>query len=469
MRLLLQATAEQIQSGVYLGVNKAVVPFWEDGANIAFSEFGVKKIGGATLATTLDAAGIPWDMEQAFVNNVPRVFIGTGLGVYLAERIGSSWSDNSIYTWPSPSQYADLETWGTWILGTNNLDPVMVWKNTGTGAALAGTTFTRAKVLKRKSPFVFAMNTDFGEDSIHWCTDSNPEVWGPLSTNTAGQLTLRDIDSGIQASEDLQDYVAVYSRNNLYLGQYQGSGVWGFRRAVSGIGAVSRRSIVKVDPLNYGLNENGIFQTDGNSFAYLDDPAISKWLLGRIDWSKRSEIWGYHDSRLKRVTWYFPVLLVLGGGKASVHYHYEGGIFSRGSLDFAAADTQEVFEYPIVVDSAGKVGLWQAGEQNYGADVPWSVRTKPIDFGANNLEKTLELIQVEGVWESGLLRVWVMQHPEDPSPDLFHEAGLQRQNYMRNGGREGPYFRFEISGAKPAVINMIECHGNVAGLVGKKS
>lgn len=468
MQVLLKATPEHMQSGVYLGLNKSVVPLWEDGVNIAFREVGVKKIGGGQEVSSLPPAqGKPWDMEQANVAGKSRVFVGTVQGIQLVELVGSSWGSATVYTWPSPSQYADLETWGAWIVGTNGVNKLAVWKNAGAGEVLVGTTFDWAKVIKRKSPFLLAMNTSVGEDSIHWCADSNIELWTPAADNTAGQMSLRDIDSGIVACEDIQDYLAVYSRHTMHVGKYAGGGVWSWKRALSGIGAVSRRSVVTVDPYNYGLNENGIWKTDANTFVYLDDPAVSRWLLDRIDWQRRAEVWGFHDSRLKQIRWQYPTKATLGGHSEIICFGYEGSVFTRSSLLLAAADKQEVFPYPIVVNDTGHVAYWQGEEEHYGADVQWMFRSKPLDFGANQSFKTVELVLVDGAWsmqDDAQLRITALQYPEDKNEVLVHHEQLRRRNYLKNGGFEAPFFKIEIYGTRPATINLIEVWGNPAGL-----
>jgi hypothetical protein len=118
----------------------------EDGLNIAFREIGIKKIGGANQVVVLPAGqGKPLDMEQGFTAGKARIFIGTVEGIQMAELIGSSWSSSTVYTWPNPSQFADVETWGTWVVGSNGISKLAVWKNTGLGEELAGTDFLFAQ------------------------------------------------------------------------------------------------------------------------------------------------------------------------------------------------------------------------------------------------------------------------------------------------------------------------------------
>jgi hypothetical protein len=233
---------------------------------------------------------------------------------------------------------------------------------------------------------------------------------------------------------------------------------------VSGIGAVSRRSVVTVDPYNYGMNENGIWKTDANTFEYLDDPAVTKWLRERVDWARRAEIWGFHDSRLKQCRWQYPLVAPLGGTFESVSYNYEGATFNRGTSSSQRPISRKSWRYPVVVDAAGKVGLWQQTETNYGSDISWLIRSKPLDFGASASFKTLEMMLVEGTWEmEARLKVWALQSPEDSAPQLFHDDLLRRRNYMVDGGFEAPFFRFEIDGHKPAVSEPHRMLGECCG------
>lgn len=457
MERLLQLGPNELQSGIYPGVNKSAVMFWADAKNISFKELGVRRIKGALQLTT--SASDVRALAQASVSSAQRIYAGTESKVSMYERVGGVWTPSDLHTWLTAGQQPLLETWGNWLLATNGVDPVQLWKNTGVMAALGGATFTWAKIIKRKSVFMFAVNTSNGETMIEWSDESDPETWTPAADNAAGNYTVRDLDSGFVAAADLGARLALYSRNALVIGTYIGApNFWGFPTSVRGIGAVSLRSIVSIDPLNYGFNTNGIFMTDGTSFVYLDDPDIRRWLEATVDWDKEHLIWGFHDGKLDCVTWYFQDV---ASAWYYVSYHYKQKVFTKGQLPLSAGIGQEVFNYPIVMAQSGGLGAWQQSPNHFGSGINAYALSKPLDFGTAGLMKNLQLVKVDGTWELGIkLRVRAHQDQEDAGVVVFDKPML-RDNYL---DFEAPYFSFELYGDWPMTVNRMEFFGVPGGL-----
>lgn len=455
MKRLLLLGPQEIQSGVYKGVDKAAVPLWAEGNNVAFKRLGVQKIKG-TLERGQASSQVR-DIVQAYVAGQKRAYLGTNTGIQMLTETAGVWAMQLLHNWITAGEYADLETWGTWVIGTNGVDPVITWKN-GVLAALAGTTFTKAKVIKRKTPFLMAFNTSNGDTMVEWSSDSNPELWTPSADNKARNYTLRDLDSEILAAEDIGDRIAVYSRSTMVVGQFVGGdNVFGWRRAISGIGAVSRRSVVTVDPFNYGLTKSGIFKTDGNSFTYVDDPAMVDWLIDTANWNQQHLFWGFHDQVLKCVTWYF---LDVDSNWNSISYFYDQGLMTRGDLQLTAGAGREVFSSPVVASPGAKVGMWQEAEDHFGVPVAFSIKTKPLDFGERSVRKLLQLIRVDGTWEGTNLRVAALDEPEGTEKIVFDKPLVQK-NYFEF---EAPYFTMELYGSAPMSVSGIEFMGQPGGL-----
>src|SRR5215207_8814489 len=113
MQRLLLLGPREIQSGVYPGVGKAAVPLWESGETVAFREFGLKRIDGGTAVGS--ALANTWDLAQAFVAGERRVYRGSTTSIRLDKLAAGVWTQSTLYTWPTATPYADLETWGTWL------------------------------------------------------------------------------------------------------------------------------------------------------------------------------------------------------------------------------------------------------------------------------------------------------------------------------------------------------------------
>jgi hypothetical protein len=458
MKSILQINSQIIQSGIWKTA-KASGVLWEEGSNVVFRDLGFRRIDGASQVGELlsDQAR---DIAQAYVNNARRIFLGTDTAIELREFLAGSWTSTMLTGWATAGQTADLETWGSWLVASNGRDPLLVWKD-GTLETLVGTPFSRAKVILRKQPFLLAFNTDnIGDTAVEWSSDSDIEDWTPTTINKAGNISLRDLDSEIIAAEHMGDRVAVYSRSGLVLGQFVGgANVWSWRRAIHGVGAVSRRSVVTLDPYNYGFSRDGIFKTDGNSFLYVDDPAMLRYIRDNADFSQEHLFWGIADSALKMVSFYFRTADNLW---KSVSYYPDAGMFTKGDLQLTAGARKEVFNFPIVASEDRKVGFWQETEKYFGTDVSYNLKTRPIDFGTSDMYKIHNLTRVDGQWVEANLRVRVHEHPEDPGV-ICYDAPLQGENYF---SRDGKYFSWEFYGSKPLYVVGMEVFG-IGGGVGR--
>lgn len=457
MQKLLFITPDMVQSGVWK-TNKAAGLLWQEGNNIVFRNNGVEKVKGATqLGLAQDQVR---DMAQAYISatGAKRIYVGTDTKVRRFDLLAGVWTPNDILTWPTAGQYADLETWGTWLIATNGIDPVKVWKNVDPAVNLAGTPFTRAKVVKRKEVFLFAFNTNNGDTRVEWSDASNPENWTIGGASRAGNFDIRDLESEIVAVEDLGPRHAVYSRNSLVLGSFVGgTNAWGWKRAVTGIGAVSNRSVVSLDPFNYGLMPDGIFKTDGVSFTFVDDPAMTKYIKDTADFSKASLFWGFSDAATKTVSFYF-----LNGDNQwrSLHLYPEKGYFTKGDLQLTAGDEKSVFDFPLVASEDQLVGSWQTADSHFAFPLSYSLKTKPLDFGELSVNKLLNLIEVNGVWSAGAkIKVCALDDPEGTETVVIDRA-LEKQNYFEY---EAPLFTVEFYGSTPWTMNSMGFYGILGG------
>lgn len=458
MKQIMNLGGQEIQTGIWK-IGQHAGALWTEGNNVVFRDLGFRRTGGALVQGVLDdqARHIVQAYKPATVEK--RVFFGTDTAIEMFAQVAGVWSNVVIGTWPTAGQYASLETWGNWLIATNGIDPVKIWKDVGGLVDLAGTPFTKAKIIKRKLVFLFAFNTNnIGDTAAEWSSDSNPEDWAPTSTNKAGNINIRDLDSEVVAAVDLGNNLAVYSRSSLVIGRFVGGAdVWNWSRAISGIGAISNRSVVTLDPFNYGLTQNGIFKTDGSSFVFVDDPAMLKYIRDTADFSKGHLFWGFADAELKNVTFNF---LDSDDSWHQVCFYPDKGIFTKGDLQLTAGAREEVFQWPIVAADDMQWGFWQAAEQHLGTDIMFNLRTKPLDFGAQDSYKLHNLTHVEGQWAEGNLRVRKHLHSEDPG-EVIYDRPLVVDNYFSHDAK---MFSWEFYGSKPIYITGMSIYGIATGV-----
>jgi hypothetical protein len=460
MKQLLILGPPEIQSGIWK-VGKAAGLLWEEGNNVVFRGNGVERVDGAKQQGELltDQAR---DIVQAYIpaTGAKRVYVATDISVEMYEKVSDTWTKTLLLVWPTAGQYADLETWGNWLVASNGRDPVRLWENGGAFNILTGTPFSKAQIIKRKAVFLLAFNTDnIGETGVEWSTDSDIKVWNP-GVSRAGNYVIRDLESEIKAVEDLGDRLAVYSRNSLVIGTFVGgTNVWGWRRAIGGIGAVSSRSVVSLDPFNYGLTQDGIFKTDGNSFAFVDDPAMVRYIKDTADFSQQHLFWGVADNTLKCVSFNF---LDINGSWHQVQYYPEKGFFTKGNFQLTAGAPKSVLDYPVIASEDLKLGTWQQGSKHFGTEVSFNLKTKPLDFGDRSVYKLLQMIRVDGKWKPGInIRVQELRHPEDPAPKTVIDWPLQNENYFE---RDARYFTVEFYGNTAWSLTGMEFFGLPGGV-----
>lgn len=345
-----------LEGGVNPSAEEASGAVWRDCNNAWFRETAVEHaLGRQRIIPSISRQSKA--LAQAFTQAGVRRLYYEDLGII------NRWegvSASVIGNLSSTGDY-DLEPWGDWLLATDSQNNLKIWKNTGTFSTItdAATQFARCKIVRKLAQHLIAYNTDVFPTGFHWCSASNPDLWTPSTTNSARNLSIRNLDSEIMAVEPIGAAHAVYSKNTMMLVRYVGPDQWFGTpdQALQGVGAVSRSSVVSNGNVNYGISRAGMFATDGNSFTPIDRPAIDKWLQDNVDWNLADTIAGYFDERLGLVIWTLPLL---AGGRKSIGMDprtrsvtTEAIYLSRKSftmldVDFGAGLGREIFDYPVV-------------------------------------------------------------------------------------------------------------------------
>jgi hypothetical protein len=412
---------------------------WHDGENVVGRRFGVQKIGG--WESQINAGEPILDLHQAYTGAANRAYLAGVRKVWLWEggplsELGEFGSDGVPY----------LETWGTWVLGTNGVNPIRLWKNTGTldEIADAATQFDWAKLLHRRDVHVLALNTNNSPTEIAWCSASNVELWTPALSNTAGNYTIRDMDGEIIAVSDLGPNVAIYSKGRLVVGTYTGPPfIFNFQPALEGIGAVGRHAVVEAAGFNYGMSAKGIWGTDGVSVEYVDEPVMQKWINDNRDYTKGEEVIGFQSASRDLVMWAFPNI---NGGISGVALNIKnnslwklgGGVFNIT----AACKNDEIFGVPVVAID-GRLVFANKGRNAGGEALPCFIRTKPLDAGSPEFFKLWDYLRLTGEWTGGRVRLGALHDPNDLSGiEWFYDQPLGTQHFFK---REAPFVVVELS------------------------
>lgn len=337
-----------LDSGIMPAVLSTAGAIWASGRNVWFQKDRIEHAPGSTLlvpATNRKSRAI----AQSFVNKPRFYYENFGVVSYYEDAVSTL-----IGQLDTTGAY-DLVPYGTWLLATDNKTQIKLWKGINTFADIETTEFARAKLIKKLGQHILAFSTDVLPSGFHWSDASDVEEWEPTQFNAAGNLPIRDLDSEFMAVVDLGAALAAYSREYMIVVRYVGIPyIFGTPdQALSGIGAVSRNSVVSLGRSNWGLCRGGIFVTDGSSFTYVDRPAVGSWLQENINWARADEIAGHYDEQLGLVVWAVPVME--HDEIAEIGVNPETKAFTYLGTDLGVGVERGVFDYPIVATSKGIV------------------------------------------------------------------------------------------------------------------
>lgn len=449
-----------LDAGIFPSAEATTGAIWKTARNAWFRQLAVEHVLGRRKAFGV-LGRAPRAFAQAYVNGEARLYL-EDLGIVFYwngsgnPQVIGSFSDAGSY---------DLEPFGTWLVATDNINQLKLWKNTGTFVDIGTGEFTRAKIIKKLAQRILAYSTDTYPTGFHWCAPSNPELWTPASGNGAGNLPMRDLDSDIVAVADLGAAHGVYTENSLRVVQYLGEALqFGSpTQALHGIGAPSKDAVVSVNRLNYGIFLGGVFVTDGFDSRLLDDPAIDKWIREEIDWDRADEIVGYFDGTLKQVIWSVPLL---SGGRQGLMLNPRTDEvqamrpFSYVDAEFSAASPREVFSssFQSLTDGIYEVSL---PNTNMG---DFFLSSHLLDAGEQGRFKHWDYMLVQGTIEAGA--EFRVGYADESSHDVVEWTDWQPLEYNNPfTPRESVFIAVEIKTTKNIKINGLKIFGGLGGSV----
>lgn len=316
----------------------------------------------------------------------------------------------------------------------------------GSGAAITWTVsdidVSTVDIFRVSGPHVLGFNTSTSPKEFIWCDADDPDTWIAASDNLAGQLEIRELQSPIRAAVPLGSRIAVYGNDQMFLVSYLANDlVFGYQPALNGIGAVSKKAVVPVGRQNYGLSEQGFFITDGQSFEYIDEPAIRTYYEETANKGQLSKAVAYHDEENTQVRWFFPTssAMITGG----VSFNYKTNTWSILTAPWSAGDERRVVEGPIIASETGEIYKSQVGNNEDGAAMTAWVRSKPLDMDNADIIKELDSIRI-GYVGDGLTYRLGWSETEDGTINWKDYQAMDTGFTFQNLRTAGRWLHFEL-------------------------
>lgn len=201
-----------------------------------------------------------------------------------------------------------MESWGNWMLYTNNVDPPKVDKGAGAGFVnLGGSPPSKINILRKFRVFGIGFGTSNDPNEIIWTDDDDIEDWVSTIDNYADSFVARDMDSAIVGALPLADMIAYYSRNEMRALRFLGfPNTFGEIKLLRGLGLVGKHAGTVVGQRHFGWGWKGIWVTDGVSVEYIDNPAIRDYIQSGLNRDYLHLVTAVHLPQYRRVLFFHP-------------------------------------------------------------------------------------------------------------------------------------------------------------------
>ena len=448
----LQVTVGAVTSGT----------IWDDGGSVwggdivqsslwSFTNFGTWVLGADNVGP-IKIKKNNESFAELLLNKVSGVTITSG---------GTNYAVNDTVTFTSSASGINLAVKVTDVVNgivrrvmitnhgsgyTNNEVLTAVTSGNKSGLTLSATVpdcpFSRVKSIDKFGPHILAINYDKTSGTEHpidvaWCHEDDPDTWVAAADNAAGSLTLREANTELKCIVSLGESKAIYTEDQMFILSYLGSPFYfGYEMAMtSGVGAVSAKSVVSVDRLNFGLSLRGFFSTDGNSVTEIgEEEGINEYVRQNISKSEYPQVFAFHNARDKEVVWCLP----LRDTKPNVEitFNYVTGVFSKRAVTTSSAQELGTFTHVITGDNAGKVYEENGSSSSHNT----YAETKAHDLGDPYAIKELTSIKIgkTGVGNPKIEIGWASKINDTPTynpSDSFYADNEYGDYSLRTSGR----------------------------------
>lgn len=279
---------------------------WEDGRGVLFIDRTLQPMPGQIPIVSV---GVP---VNAVCSASDLVFLGTQKSVITYSLITDDLKD---ITNPQDDSVGDwsFQQFGKWMLATHG-GKLWIWKPYDAeswphNTVQEVTAFTaRGKTVKfilKCKNFIIAVC----EDEILWSTDDNPEEWEPTEANMAGDLFIRDIQSGIRGGIATESFLLLCTQNEVIRVDYSSRPyVFTYRKVYEGAGVWNMRSICSINKSIFGFGPSGIWVSDGNGISYIDKNSVGGTIDEVLDIQRQDGCFCGSWNNLQHVFFFVPAI-----------------------------------------------------------------------------------------------------------------------------------------------------------------
>ena len=455
--------SEITESGIFKSTHALDAPLWRDGVNVIFKNGGAQKIGGSTQVASQSVTS-PVRGAEAYQlsDNIQRLFFGTTDKLYMyvpgsgVTQEGTGYSGNEHEGATSIATTWSFTSFGDIIIATNGTSAPQIWKlTTNAFAALSSETGatgvpSTAEIVMRIRGHILFFNTNAGDNTVAFSDVENPAIYTASTTNAAGSLVVRDMNGAIKAAVPFKDGALVLGKDQAFIVKHVGSPFFfTYKQVTTGIGAVSKASVIVVNNIAYGMGQRGIWQFDGLNYRYIDTPALQEFIQENWEDSELSKVCATYDLENKTIYWFIPTSNN-AENSIGVVYNVQNGSWSR--IDFgrtAAVPYMGAFKHPYMFAHSGSTASLRSHNtevNDNGSALTATLTSKPLDFNEAGAFKSITFVSLQMRTLTGTVNVRLgTQNNLDDSVSFSSSTALDDGFEKINVRQTGRFITLEVS------------------------
>lgn len=274
-----------------------------------------------------------------------------------------------------------VDNWGEYLVGCCTSDGKLYeWQlNTATPAAqIANSPEDCKSIMVTDERFIFALQAGGNPRKVAWCDREDNTIWAATAENEAGDIELQT-SGEIMFGLRMRGRSLIVTNTDAHIATYIGPPyVYGFEKAGSAMGAVSRNCGVSVDVGAFWMGREAFYIFDGSAIRQLDCD-ISDFVFDGMNHNQASKVFAVHNSEYGEVWWFFP-----SDGNTEVDryvsYDYAAGHWEMGYIGRTCAFDQGVLDEPVWIDSTAVAYEHELHGVGHGGETPYA-ETSVITIG----------------------------------------------------------------------------------------
>lgn len=306
-----------------------------------------------------------------------------------------------------------LDNWGEYLIGCSSDDgKIYEWQlNVANPAAVVtNAPVDNSAIMVTAERFLFALGAGGNPRKVAWSDRENNTDWTATSLNEAGDIELQT-SGKIMCGLQIRGRSLILTNTDAHVATYQGPPyVYGFERAGTACGTISRMSAAAVDTGAFWMGSNGFFMYNGSTVQEMPCD-VADYVFSNISATQKSKVFAVHNSSFGEVWWFYPSGSSLENDRYVV-YDYKENHWNIGTLSRTAGIDYGVFTKPIWFDASANIYNQETG-MNHGGTKPYA-ETGPISLGAgDNVMRVTGLVSDELTFGEATFTFKTRFHPND--------------------------------------------------------